>query len=290
MSPRVVACAAPALAAWLGAGAALAACPSDEQVGALADAMIQRRTVPLQSTDMSGPEDAACGRDKLVARLEPTLGRRVGHKAALTNPAVQKVFGYPQPVRGVLLEHMLHRSGAVLSLQGAAPSFEADLVVEVASADINEAATPLQVLRAVKAVYPFIEVPRIVFQAPPPAVGGLNLAYSNAGAFAGVLGEPVAVSATPEGVEALADMTVTLTDGDGRPLDSAKGAAILGHPLNAVIWLAQDLKRSGAALRPGDLLSLGSFSRLHAAAPGADARARYEGLPGNPEVAVRFAP
>jgi 2-keto-4-pentenoate hydratase len=83
-------------------------------------------------------------------------------------------------------------------------------------------------------------------------------------------------------------MTVRLLDLDGKELDSAKGSAILGHPLNAVLWLVKDLNDSGIALKKGDLLSLGSFSRLLPPKPGTGATLVYEGLPGNPTATVRF--
>lgn len=276
-------------AAMIAAGAvsqAQAACPTDAQAATVADAIAQQRTIALQR--VASPEDAACGRDKIVRLLEPSLGRVVGYKAALTTPGLQKLFDYPSPIRGVLFERMLRRGGE-FSVEDAAPSFEADLVVEVGSTRINEATTPLEVLQAVRAVYPFVELPRIVFQVDSPAaLGGVNLLYANAGAHGGVLGEPVVLPATPQGVEALANMKVVLTDDAGTQLDAASGAAILGHPLNAVLWLAQDLKKSGGALRVGDLLSLGSFSRVRPAKAGSSVTVRYEGLPGNPELAVRF--
>jgi 2-keto-4-pentenoate hydratase len=60
------------------------------------------------------------------------------------------------------------------------------------------------------------------------------------------------------------------------------------NPINVVLWLAGDIKKSGGALKTGDLLSLGTFSRLHPAKPGGTVRVRYEGLPGNPEVTATF--
>lgn len=56
-------------------------------------------------------------------------------------------------------------------------------------------------------------------------------------------------------------MTVRLADQDGKVLEATKGTAILGQPLNAVLWLVKDLKASGILLKEGDLLNLGSFSR-----------------------------
>ena len=93
---------------------------------------------------------------------------------------------------------------------------------------------------------------------------------------------------SPAFSDALRDMTVRLTDANGRELDVGKGSAILGHPLEAVIWLAKDLRASGIRLRAGDLLSLGSFSKLLPPQAGTTVRASYECLPGNPGVSVRF--
>jgi 2-keto-4-pentenoate hydratase len=74
----------------------------------------------------------------------------------------------------------------------------------------------------------------------------------------------------------------------GRELAAGEGAAILDHPLNAVLWLAQDLERSRIRLKPGDMLSLGSFTTPLTPRPGLAVTVRYEGLPGNPAVSVRF--
>jgi 2-keto-4-pentenoate hydratase len=41
-------------------------------------------------------------------------------------------------------------------------------------------------------------------------------------------------------------------------------------------------------LKPGDLLSLGSFTAPMVPRAGQTVTVRYEGLPGNPEVSVRF--
>jgi 2-keto-4-pentenoate hydratase len=103
-----------------------------------------------------------------------------------------------------------------------------------------------------------------------------------------VLGRPIDVKATSELVDALSKMTVKLLDQDGKELDAGKGSAILEQPLNAVLWLISDLKASGIALKKGDLLSLGSFSRLLPPKAGTGAKVVYEGLPGNPTVSVRF--
>ena len=262
-------------------------CPTDGQV---ADTVrryvaLEPEPNPPESMTMAG---AVCGRDKLVRALGASQGRVVGYKAGLTNTAVQKRFSWNAPVRGTLFERMIVADGAEVPARfGARPLFEADLVVEVGSSAIHDAKTPLEVLAALRSIRPFIELPDLVVQ-DPAKLGGIGITAINVGARLGVLGAPIAASADPKLADALRDMTVRLVDGTGRELDTGRGSAILEHPLNAVIWLAQDLKQAGIVLKPGDLLSLGSFSRLLPPQPGMTVRAVYEGLPGTPSVSVRF--
>jgi len=132
-----------------------------------------------------------------------------------------------------------------------------------------------------------IELPDLMV-ADPSTLGGPMLAMVNVGARAGVVGKAIPVKATQELADAFASMTVSLTDGNGVVLDSGKGNATLGNPLNAAIWLARDLAADHMPLKRGDLLSLGSFTKLLPPRPGLAVKATYEGLPGKPGVSVRF--
>jgi 2-keto-4-pentenoate hydratase len=63
----------------------------------------------------------------------------------------------------------------------------------------------------------------------------------------------------------------------------------MGHPLNAVLWLVADLKRTGEKLKPGDLISLGSPSPQVTPQAGDKFTLTYEGLPGGPlKASVAF--
>jgi len=77
-------------------------------------------------------------------------------------------------------------------------------------------------------------------------------------------------------------------DEAGNELARAPGSAILGHPLNAVTWLARDLASHGKALKAGDLVSLGSFAQPQPPQAGHIITVRYDGLPGAEPVSVRF--
>src|SRR5512143_404514 len=116
---------------------ALAACPSDIDTAMMAARYANLQPAPNSPADLS-MADALCGRDKFVQFLAQNYGKVVGYKAGLTNPAVQKRFNYPNPVRGTLFEKMLLQDGAEVAARfGARPLFEADMVVEVKDAGIN---------------------------------------------------------------------------------------------------------------------------------------------------------
>jgi 2-keto-4-pentenoate hydratase len=264
-----------------------AACPSHEKVSAIIRAWEAREPVRGLRTDLS-MEDAECGRKRLVQKLELALGRTVGYKAGLTNAAVQERFGVSAPLRGMLLQKMLLEEGEEVPAQfGARPMFEADLLVVVKDSGIHRARTHLEALRSLSLVIPFIELPDLVVAEGEKLTAPL-IVFINVGARLGVVGKGIAVEPTEEFAARLAAMQVRMTDQNGEELANAKGAVILGHPLNAVLWLARDLEKSGTRLKAGDLLSLGSFTTPMPPKPGLAVTVRYEGLPGNPQVSVRF--
>jgi 2-keto-4-pentenoate hydratase len=264
-------------------------CPTGAQIDELVKRYIARQPAPNPALGMS-PEAAACGRQRFTDRLDLHLGRVVGYKAALTSAALQKRFNATSPVRGTLFEKMIVPDGASVPASfGARPMFEADLVVVVRDGGIHGALTPHDVMEHISAIRPFIELPDLVVQDPSKFDAGA-LAAVNAAARMGVLGAPIPVNGpSPALADALRDMTVRLVDADtGETLDTGRGSATLDHPLNAVMWLAADLRRSGITLKPGDLLSVGSFTKLVPPRPGMSVKAIYEGLPGNPSVSVSF--
>lgn len=277
------------LAAALVAAPAAADCLSDVEVAAIFAAYNAR--TPAATPQGLSQADGECSRAKLQGLLEKQLGKPVGYKAGLTNPAVQKRFNATAPVWGSLYAAMLLKDGAVVEANfGARPLFEADLLVRVADAAINDARSPAEVMAAISEVIPFIELPDLVVQAPPQ-LNGAAVAAINVGARLGVLGRPIGVPVSRSErlalQDALRDM-VAVVKADGAELDRGKGSDVLEHPLNAVVWLVQDLARHGVRLKAGDLISLGSFSKLLPPKPGMAVEVVYEGLPGTPRVQVSF--
>jgi 2-keto-4-pentenoate hydratase len=261
-------------------------CPSNAEIADKVQRYVALQTLPLPAAGMT-IEGATCGARKFMTALEPTHGKVVGYKAGLTNPAVQQRFGLSAPLKGTLLAGMLLNDGAEVPARfGARPFVEPDLVVEVGSSDIHDARTPIEVLKALRSVRPFIELPDTLVE-DPSKITAVVLVANNVGARLGVLGPPLPVRADPAFADALKTMRVRTADDTGKALGDAPGTAILGDPLNAVIWLAAELRKEGITLKPGDLLSLGAFGSGPAEA-GRTVTVTYDGLPGNPTVRVKF--
>lgn len=130
-----------------------AACLTDAQATDLVAHYLSRQ--PAANPENLSEADGACTRAKVNALLAPRLGKVVGYKAGLTNPAVQKRFNTDKPVWGKLYEGMVLESGATVEAAfGARPLYEADMLVRVKSTDINQAKTPMEVLQAIDQVIP----------------------------------------------------------------------------------------------------------------------------------------
>ena len=264
-----------------------AACPPDAAVAAYAEGLVSGRPVePFTGLDL---EDAACARDKLIPLLAHAWGRPIGYKAGATGQAVQQRYALPGPVWGVMFERTLSlQDGAevVLTPQIAGIGVEADLLVRVRDEGINTAGRDhVAILRHLDQVIPFIELPRGGTTRPPDGPG---LVAGNVSARLGVMGAPLAVPANAEFATRLGAMRVTFSD-DGKAIAEAEGSALLGHPLNVIPWLVEDLARSGRSLKAGDIVSLGGFAASVPAQAGHSYTQRYAGLADHPvTVSVRF--
>ncbi|MEM7066048.1 MAG: hydratase [Cyanobacteria bacterium P01_B01_bin.77] len=208
-------------------------------------------------------------------------GSVVGYKVALTNPQAQAQLGVTHPLYGFLLENMLLEDGATLPLAfGSRPQAEGDLMVRVGNADINQAETDLELLAGLDAVVPFLELPDLIYQENALVNAGALVAV-NVGARYGIVGDPVELESDTSGLEQLANIRVVLNNARGQFLAEGHSTDLLGHPINAVRWLRDTLQTQGVALRPGDLLSLGSITSLVSLESGTDItgiEARYFGL------------
>lgn len=250
---------------------------SEEAARQLAQNYIHLTPAQIPSPPLS-TNSANAAQTTFIQLLEPSLGPPVGYKAALTSKPAQERFGVEQPVMGILLERMLLSNGSNIDAsKGIRLMAEADLLVRVGSADINSANNHREFLAALSEVIPFLEVPDLVYKAGQKLNGPALIAI-NAGARYGVMGTPIPLSSTPEWEKRLRDFQVILNDSKGNKLAEGKGSNLMGHPLEVVRWLRDALIKQGLELRPGDLISLGSLTRLIPVSSGMQLKANYLGL------------
>lgn len=271
---------------WLPASAGAADCGQDARVSQLVAA---QGGEPLSG--FAPPADraeAACLRDALILALrrDAGFGRVVGYKVGLTSRVMQQRLGIDHPVWGILLAGMLLPDGARVPPDYATrPMVEADLLVTVADEGINQARTPAEVAAHLADLRPFIELASFGVAEGEP-LSETTIVAINVGARLGVVGKAVPMTRTL--AEALPGMTVTMTGPEGVLLQ-VPGAAILGDPLQAVVWLVQALKAEGRSLRTGDVISLGSFGPPQVPQAGATFAVTYGSLPGGDlKVRVTF--
>ena len=273
-----------AVAATFGATAARADCASDADIAAyVADYLAK---TPTKILGVGGTmDDALCTQAKLVKALEPHLGPVIGHKAGLTSKPAQERFKAKEPVRGVLFRDMILEDGATVPKKfGTLPLLEADLLLIVGDAAINDAKTPEEAIRHISAVRPFIELPDLTVAKGEP-INAVTLTAIGVAPRLGVAGAPIPVKDGAAMLNALASMKVMVKNAAGDVMIEAPGKAVLGNPVNSVLWL----RSKGVTFKKGDLVSVGSIGPLMPAAKaGAGATVTYAGLPGDPSVSVVF--
>ncbi len=276
--------------ALAGASVAQAACLDDAQIAQWVQAYYDK--TPAPNAGALSDADGKCTRNKLIAAFDQAGRKTVGYKAGLTSAAVQKRFHTDQPVWGRLYKGaLLANQSTVPAAFGARPLYEADMLVRVSSAAINRATTPLQVLKSVDRIAPYIELPDLVVQ-DPKALNGAGVEAINVGARMGVMGEAIDVPRYRDEryalINALQNMEIVVKDQTGAQVGGGRGSDLMGQPLNAVVWLAEALHKEGQRLKPGDWVSLGSFSALLPPQAGQHITVEYIGLPGARPVEVTF--
>ena len=200
-------------------------------------------------------------------------GRRiVGRKVGLTAKAVQAQLGVDQPDFGVLFDDMaIGDGGELLASKVLQPKAEAEIAF-IIGADLDDPQlTRAHVETAIESVVAAIEIVdsriadwKITF-ADTVADNGSSAFY--------VLG------AEHKPLAGLDLWTCGMAlEVNGAVASLGAGVACLGHPLNAVTWLAQTLAARGQGLRKGDVVLSGALGPMVTLNVGDVVRASIGGL------------
>jgi 2-keto-4-pentenoate hydratase len=252
------------------------------------EAYFAKRPASGLSTGMTY-QAALQAQKEYIGLLEEKLGKRAGYKVGLVTPAGQKRYNISHPIRGVLFEKMLLPDGSEVPVDyGTRPILEPDLLVRVKDEAINDAKSAQEVMAHLSEVICFIELADGTFAMNAPVDAGV-LTASNVGARLGILGASPKVENTKEFFDAFGKMSLVLRDGSGKELSRVTADGVMGHPMNALLWFVQDLRKTGEKLKAGDVVSLGSPSPQVTPKAGEKFVLSYEGLPGGTiEAKVSF--
>jgi len=200
-------------------------------------------------------------------------GRRIsGRKIGLTSKAVQTQMGVDQPDFGVLFADMEVGDGEEVDVgRLQQPRAEAEIAF-VLGKDLDMAAPTLSdVARAIAFAVPAVEIVGSRIKNWDIAISDTIADNASSGLY--VLG------GTPRKLDDLDLIGCGMTmRRNGRPCSFGSGAACLGSPLNAAVWLARQVASRGAPLREGEVLLSGALGPMVAAAPGDAFEAMISGL------------
>jgi len=249
--------------------------PAVEELAArlLAAAENRMAIAPIRGELPPNDVAAAYAVQESITRARLAGGARlVGRKTGLTAKSVQKQLGVDQPDFGMLFDYMAVPDGETVSAAGLiAPRCEAEVAFVIADDIDLERPTTVDLLEAIAYALPAIEI--VDSRIANWDIGIVDTIADNASSGLFVLGNrPVAVE----------DLDLRLCgmslQKNGTGVSYGAGAACLGSPLTALLWLARTMHASGRPLRAGDVVLSGALGPMVAAAAGDLFEARIGGL------------
>lgn len=217
--------------------------------------------------------DAAYAVQAINTEESLARGRRmVGRKVGLTSPSVQAQLGVDQPDFGTLFADMCIADAEPVPLgRVLQPRIEAEIALVLGSDITTDQPTLVDLLRAVDHALPAMEVVGSRIAGWDITITDTVADNASSGLF--VLGtRPVGIA---DFDHRLCGMVMEV---DGEEASLGAGAACLGNPLTAALWLVRRLRLSGDAVRAGDVILTGALGPMVAVRPGQVAEARIEGV------------
>ncbi|MFF5234582.1 2-keto-4-pentenoate hydratase [Dactylosporangium sp. NPDC000521] len=238
-----------------------------------AAAMQCRPTPPVR--DLIGSDDIVAAyavqrrlADERVAAGATIVGRKIG----LTSEAVQKQLGVDRPDFGLLFDDMAYDGGDTVPYSAVLqPRIEAEIAFVLKEDLAGGPLDAAQVRSAIDYATPALEICGSRIQDWDITFGDTVADNASAGAF--VLG-PVRRNldqVEPKSV----GMQMAINE---NVVSTGNGAACLGDPITAVVWLARQAREFGEPLRGGQVILSGALGPMRPVRPGDSVTATITGL------------
>lgn len=218
---------------------------------------------PLSESDGITDLNIAYTIQKAWTNLRTARGERVvGRKIGLTSEAIQKQLGVDQPARGNLWNttyYQAHEGRVELATDKfSQPRIEGEvafLIGKPLRGSADQPITAKQVLEATDACALGIEI--AASRITDWKIKLTDMVSDNA-AYGGFITGPWDKQLVARD---LAGLTMSITQ-NGTIAAEGIGAAVLGHPANAVAWLANKLALVDEGLEPGDMVISGALAKM----------------------------
>ena len=257
----------------------------DRAVALYADARFRQRRIDALPHDCRPAtlEDAYAVQAALNARLAATHGAVCGRKIGCTTPVMQRYLEIAHPCAGALYENRTHTAPTTVAYADHwRPGVECEIAVrlgrplQAGDAPFDRAA----VAAAVEACMAAIEIVDDRYE-NFRALDTPTLIADDFFSAGAVLGPPVTAWRDVDLVAAGGTMAI-----NDAQVGAGTGADVMGHPFEALTWLANHAAASGHPLQAGDVVLTGSVVKTKWVEPGDTVLVAIEGLG---EASVTFA-
>lgn len=228
---------------------------------------------PLTQTNQDMTIDDAYQIQLLTVDMALKDGKKIaGKKIGLTSKPMQEMFGINTPDYGHLYDSMVWDEDTPISMSKLhRPKIETEIAFVLAEDLKGPGITLTDVIRATAGVIPCFEI-------IDSRIANWNIkiqdSISDNASAAGItlgsyLSEVGAVNLKHVGM---------VLERNGIIIDTAAGAAVMGHPALSVAWLANKLGEYGVSLKKGEIIISGSLTKAIEVTAGDVFMAVFDGL------------
>ena len=233
-----------------------------DRIAEMADALYRARTDlkqidPLRGTfSLASVDDAYAIQDRNTERWLAEGRRIVGRKIGLTSKAVQTQLGVDEPDFGVLWADYAFADGEeVDTARFMQPRAEAEIAFVMERAIDDPEASMSDLVAAIAYALPAVEI-------VDTAIGNWDIKLVDTVAD-NASGGGFALGTSPRRVTDL-DLRLggAILSRNGAAVSMGLGAACLGHPFNATLWLARKMASLGRPVAAGDIVLSGALGPM----------------------------
>jgi 2-keto-4-pentenoate hydratase len=244
----------------------------EKEIQTLAEAEDSRQPVVPISERLAGGlilDDAHAICEQRIQQRVASGEQLAGMKVAFTNIPVREQMGMPDSAYGYILDSMVLNSGAQLDMNALiAPRLECEICFKLAKDLRGKDLTVEEVMAATEGLSAAFEIIDSRFQGgkcPYPDF------FADNGSAARVV---LTGSWRPVQEVDLLGETVVLTQ-DGQQVAEGKSNAVMGHPAQAVVWLASKLAERNRQLTAGQFVMTGTLTPITTIEKGATYKAAF---------------